>query len=56
MYQSKLRTTIKFIYRIDYCLLTLNDYKGMSSRNLPGGKGRPGNIADNFTAICEPTA
>jgi hypothetical protein len=26
----------------------------MSSRNLPGGKGRPANEADNLTATCEP--
>jgi hypothetical protein len=27
----------------------------MSTRNLPGGKGRPARRADNLTAICEPT-
>jgi hypothetical protein len=27
----------------------------MSTRNLPGRKGRPACMADNFTAICEPT-
>jgi hypothetical protein len=27
----------------------------MSTRNLPGGKGRPVRKADNLTAICEPT-
>jgi hypothetical protein len=26
----------------------------MSTRNLPGGKGRPVREADNLTAICEP--
>jgi hypothetical protein len=26
----------------------------MSTRNLPGGKGRPVHKADNLTAICEP--
>jgi hypothetical protein len=26
----------------------------MSTRNLPGGKGRPVCKVDNFTAICEP--
>jgi hypothetical protein len=26
----------------------------MSTRNLPGGKGRPTHKADNLTAICEP--
>jgi hypothetical protein len=28
----------------------------MSTRNLPGGEGRPVPKADNVTAICEPTA
>jgi hypothetical protein len=27
----------------------------MSTRNLPGGEGRPGRKADDLTAICEPT-
>jgi hypothetical protein len=26
----------------------------MSTRNFPGGKGRPASKADNLTAICEP--
>jgi hypothetical protein len=26
----------------------------MSTRNLPGGKGRPTRKADNLTAVCEP--
>jgi hypothetical protein len=26
----------------------------MSTRNLPGGKGRPVHEADNLTAICDP--
>jgi hypothetical protein len=26
----------------------------MSTKNLPGGKGRPARKGDNFTAICEP--
>jgi hypothetical protein len=26
----------------------------MSTRNLPGGKGRPAPKADNLAAICEP--
>jgi hypothetical protein len=25
----------------------------MSTRNLPGGKGRPASEADSLTAICE---
>jgi hypothetical protein len=27
---------------------------GMSTRNHPGGKGRPIRETDNLTAICEP--
>jgi hypothetical protein len=27
----------------------------MSTRNLPGSKGRPVHKADNLTAVCEPT-
>jgi hypothetical protein len=27
----------------------------MSTRNLPGGKGRPARKADKFTALCELT-
>jgi hypothetical protein len=26
----------------------------MSTRDLPGGKGRPARKADNLTTICEP--
>jgi hypothetical protein len=26
----------------------------MSTRSLPGGKGRPMHKADNLTAMCEP--
>jgi hypothetical protein len=26
----------------------------MSTRNLPGGKGRPARKADNLTATCDP--
>jgi hypothetical protein len=26
----------------------------VSTRNLPGGKGRPARNADNHTAICQP--
>jgi hypothetical protein len=28
----------------------------MSTRDLPGGEGRPTRKVDNFTAICEPVA
>jgi hypothetical protein len=27
----------------------------MSTKNLPGGEGRPARKADNLTTICEPT-
>jgi hypothetical protein len=27
---------------------------GMSTRNLPGGKGRPARKSDSLTAVCEP--
>jgi hypothetical protein len=27
----------------------------MSTRNLPGGKGPPADMADDLTAVCEPT-
>jgi hypothetical protein len=27
---------------------------GMSTRNIPGSKGRPGHKADNLTAVFEP--
>jgi hypothetical protein len=26
----------------------------MSTRNVPGGKGRPASKVDNLTTICEP--
>jgi hypothetical protein len=26
----------------------------LSTRNIPGGKGRPARKADNLTAMCEP--
>jgi hypothetical protein len=29
--------------------------KEISTRNLPGGKGRPARKADNLTDICKPT-
>jgi hypothetical protein len=28
----------------------------ISTRNLPGGEGRPARKAGNLTAVCEPTA
>jgi hypothetical protein len=35
-------------------LLSTQPATEMSTRNLPGSKGRPAREADNLTAICEP--
>jgi hypothetical protein len=35
-------------------LVSTQPLTDMSTRNLPGGKGRPARKADNLTAICEP--
>jgi hypothetical protein len=35
-------------------LISTRPLTEMSTRNLPGGKGRPARRADKFTAICEP--
>jgi hypothetical protein len=35
-------------------LLSTQPLTEMSTRNIPGGKGRPVRRADNLTAICEP--
>jgi hypothetical protein len=35
-------------------LWTTQPLTEMSTRNLPGGKGRPARKADKLTAICEP--
>jgi hypothetical protein len=35
-------------------LLSTEPLTHMSTRNIPGGKGRPGRQADNLAAICEP--
>jgi hypothetical protein len=40
-----------YAYVIITCLFCLE----MSTRNLPGGKGRPVRKAEKLTAICEPT-
>jgi hypothetical protein len=32
----------------------LGSWGRLSTRNLPGGKGRPARKADNLIAICEP--
>jgi hypothetical protein len=59
------RLCVQFLMRpldfsIDLILATLWSWgwlsllTEMSTRNLPGGKGRPAREADNLTAICEP--
>jgi hypothetical protein len=35
-------------------LLSTQPLAEMSTRNLPGAKGRPARKADNLIAICEP--
>jgi hypothetical protein len=35
-------------------LVSTQSLTEMSTRNLPGGKGRPARKPDNLTAICEP--
>jgi hypothetical protein len=35
-------------------LRTTQPLTEMSTRNIPGGEGRPARKADNLTAICEP--
>jgi hypothetical protein len=48
-------TTSWIIY--DTCTMGLGSTQPlteMSTRNLPGGKGRPARKSDNLTAICEP--
>jgi hypothetical protein len=37
-------------------LVSIQPLTEMSTRNLPGGKGRPARKADNLTAIYEPIA
>jgi hypothetical protein len=34
-------------------LVSIQSLTEMSTRNIPGGKGRPARKADNLTAICE---
>jgi hypothetical protein len=41
-----------FVCYLHFLLFT--EYTEMSTRNLPGGKGRPARKAHNLTAICEP--
>jgi hypothetical protein len=35
-------------------LISTQPLTEMSTRNRPGGKGRPEHKADNLTAVCEP--
>jgi hypothetical protein len=35
-------------------LVSIEPLTEMSTRNLPGGKKRPGRKANNLVAICEP--
>jgi hypothetical protein len=42
-------------YQISDAFVCLSLLTEMSTRNLPGGKGRPAHKADNLTAIYEPT-
>jgi hypothetical protein len=36
-------------------LRSIQPLRDMSTRNVPGDKGRPAHKTDNFTGICEPT-
>jgi hypothetical protein len=40
--------------RVSRNVTTINNTACMSTRNLPGCKGRPGRKGDNLTDICEP--
>jgi hypothetical protein len=39
---------------LDFSIDLILPLTEISTRNLPGGKGRPANKADNFIVICEP--
>jgi hypothetical protein len=41
--------------RLSYSTALTQPLTEISTRNPPGGKGRPALKADNLTAICEPT-
>jgi hypothetical protein len=41
-------------FSIDLILGSTQHLTEMSTRNIPGGKGRPARETDNLTAICEP--
>jgi hypothetical protein len=53
-----LRAILKHPYSVSYGLVfvalgSTQPLTEMSTRNLPGGKGRPAREADNLTAICK---
>jgi hypothetical protein len=49
-----LRTSWKYPSRRTMSLGLTQPLTQMSTRNLPGGKGRPARKVDNLTVICEP--
>jgi hypothetical protein len=53
------RSRVRFPMRsLDFDTMTLGSIQPlteMSTRNFPGGKGRPARGADNLTAIYDPT-
>jgi hypothetical protein len=59
--RSRVRVPMKWVFSIyiifpaSIALGSTQTLTEMSTRNLPGGKGRPARKADNLTAICEPT-
>jgi hypothetical protein len=60
--RSRVRVPLRWIFSIELILpsalrMALGSTQPlteMSTRNLPGGKGRPTRKADNLTASCDP--
>jgi hypothetical protein len=55
--RSQVRVPMKWNFsssQPQYALGSTQPLTEMSTRSLPGGKGRPARKADNLTAICEP--
>jgi hypothetical protein len=55
--RSRVRFPMSLDFSIYLILLVLGSTKPvteMSTKNLPGGKGRPARKAENLTAICRP--
>jgi hypothetical protein len=54
--RSQIRFPMRSLdFSIDRTLLgSTEPLTEMSTRNFPGGKGRPARKSDNLTAICEP--